>query len=547
MSSIPYFFKAMVAGGIRIDNDAEGVRKILLLNVISMTGILTLSVLSSNDVRAVDGNLSFFNLLIAFILLFLHFYSGRTGKTHSSAFIGTALTGLLFIYLFVHGDVNHNGNAWSYTYPLFATFLLGAGTGTLFSLASVFVAANYKIFFTDNPDVVSILRFTCSYLVVTLFSFLFEVVRTAIQRRLAHKTSEMKVKIEELERAEKALQKSRDELEQRVEERTSALKSAVEDLQQQIVEREKAERALQRSNELLERRVRERTENIAHINEALRMEVLQREAAQAEALRARDASEQANQAKSEFLANMSHELRTPLNHVIGFTELVADKKVGDLNGTQEEYLRDVLGSSHYLLSLINDILDLSKVEAGKLELEYSEVNIHALMKASMSMVKEKATKHGIKLGVDYDGAPDRIRADERKLKQVMYNLLSNAMKFTSDEGAIQIRASRVSRANDQKKGETESAGRSSFEGLLISVSDNGIGIRKEDLKRIFAPFEQADNAATKSHHGTGLGLALSKRFVELHGGKIWAESEGPGKGSAFTFLIPVDGQQAGCS
>ena len=160
---------------------------------------------------------------------------------------------------------------------------------------------------------------------------------------------------------------------------------------------------------------------------------------------AKETAEGANRAKSEFLANMSHELRTPLNHIMGFTELVVDKKFGDLNEVQTEYLGDVLQSSRHLLSLINDILDLSKVEAGKLELELANVNLVALMESSLVMVKEKAIKHGIALSVNTDGIPEVIRADERKLKQIMYNLLSNAVKFTPDGGAVSVRAREVDR------------------------------------------------------------------------------------------------------
>src|SRR5208283_2331187 len=147
-------------------------------------------------------------------------------------------------------------------------------------------------------------------------------------------------------------------------------------------------------------------------------------------------AETASRAKSEFLANMSHELRTPLNHIIGFTELVADKQCGDLNEKQGEYLNDALQGSRHLLSLINDILDLSKVEAGKLELEAAEIHLRMLLEGSLSMVKEKAMKHGIRLSSDINGIPEAVQADERKLKQILYNLLSNAVKFTPDGGSV---------------------------------------------------------------------------------------------------------------
>ncbi|MFH1125276.1 MAG: ATP-binding protein, partial [Pseudomonadota bacterium] len=252
-------------------------------------------------------------------------------------------------------------------------------------------------------------------------------------------------------------------------------------------------------------------------------------------------AEAANRAKSEFLANMSHELRTPLNHIIGFTELVADWRIGDLNETQAEYLRDVLESSRHLLSLINDILDLSKVEAGKLELDLKDVSPNVLLEGSLTMIKEKALKHGIRLTVETDGLPETIKADERKFKQILYNLLSNAVKFTPDRGEIHVTADLVSDSGIGKSElEKEGKGRSA---ILISVRDTGIGIKKEDLDRIFQPFEQVDSSASRRFQGTGLGLSLTRSLVELHGGRIWAESEGEGMGSRFLFVIPFQDPQ----
>jgi signal transduction histidine kinase len=241
-------------------------------------------------------------------------------------------------------------------------------------------------------------------------------------------------------------------------------------------------------------------------------------------------AQEADRMKSEFLANMSHELRTPLNHIIGFTELVADKQFGDLNEEQEEYLNDVLHSSYHLLSLIDDILDLAKIEAGKLELNAGEVNLRMLLETSLVMIKEKAFKRGIHLSKEFDSIPEIIKADERKLKQILYNLLSNAAKFTPEGGSIRLAAGQVSMVHGDLRGK---------EGVEISVSDSGIGLKKEDLERIFNPFEQVENAASRKYQGTGLGLSLTRSLVELHRGKIWAESEGEGRGSIFRFVIPV--------
>jgi len=268
----------------------------------------------------------------------------------------------------------------------------------------------------------------------------------------------------------------------------------------------------------------------------------------------KETAEDANRAKSEFLANMSHELRTPLNHIIGFTELVVDKNFGDLNEVQVEYLTDALDGSKHLLSLINDILDLSKVEAGKLELEPTDVEMKMLLENSLIMIKEKAMKHNIKLSTHIDGIPDTITADERKFKQILYNLLSNAVKFTPDGGEVDLEARMVDcviregrRRGDPKrlqvinvrvKGErVHNSG--SRKCLQVSVSDTGIGIKSEDQEHIFNPFDQVENSASRRFQGTGLGLSLTKSLVELHGGRIWVESGGEGKGSIFSFIIPV--------
>ena len=272
----------------------------------------------------------------------------------------------------------------------------------------------------------------------------------------------------------------------------------------------------------------------------------------------KQAAEEANRAKSEFLANMSHELRTPLNHIIGFTELVLDKNFGDLNDQQEEYLTDVYNSSKHLLSLINDILDLSKVEAGKLDLDITEFVLEPVLKNSLVMVKEKAMKHGIHLSANADSIPPTIEADERKFKQIIYNLLSNAVKFTGDGGTVIVEASTVAcilrtgrRFEDPQQlhvlDEVPPSGfhqeqdpeNSLLQCVKIQVTDTGIGLKLEDRERIFRPFEQADGSASRYYQGTGLGLSLTKKLVQMHGGKIWVESEGEGKGSKFSFVIPI--------
>jgi signal transduction histidine kinase len=229
--------------------------------------------------------------------------------------------------------------------------------------------------------------------------------------------------------------------------------------------------------------------------------------------------EVASQHKSEFLANMSHELRTPLNAIIGFSEVLAEGMFGEINAKQEEYLKDILESGQHLLSLINDILDLSKIEAGRTELEPAEFDLPSAVENALILVRERASRRGITLGRTIDERLGTIRADERKVKQVLLNLLSNALKFTPEGGRIDVRAA-------LQDGVAE-----------VSVADTGVGIAPEDQEAVFEEFRQVGTTAKKVE-GTGLGLALSRKFIELHGGRIWVKSQ-VGVGSTFTFALPV--------
>ena len=228
----------------------------------------------------------------------------------------------------------------------------------------------------------------------------------------------------------------------------------------------------------------------------------------------------ANQHKSEFLANMSHELRTPLNAIIGFSDVLLERLFGDLNDKQDDYLKDIHSSGRHLLSLINDILDLSKIEAGRMELERSTFDLRPAMENALTLVRERAQRHNISLGMTIGPQIGEVTADERKLKQILLNLLSNAVKFTPDGGRIDVSARR-------EGGD-----------LVIAVHDTGIGIAAEDHQAVFEEFRQVGRNYTNKHEGTGLGLALTRKFVELHGGRIWLASE-PGKGSTFTFTLPM--------
>ncbi|HEV2008278.1 MAG TPA: GAF domain-containing protein, partial [Burkholderiales bacterium] len=227
-----------------------------------------------------------------------------------------------------------------------------------------------------------------------------------------------------------------------------------------------------------------------------------------------------NRHKSEFLANMSHELRTPLNAVIGFSEVLGERLFGELTEKQDEYVKDIHASGKHLLSLINDILDLSKIEAGRMELELADFALRPALENAITLLKERAHQHGIKLELEIDPALGLVHADERKFKQVILNLLSNAVKFTPDGGSVSVCA----KANGTM--------------MEVAVSDTGPGIAPEDQAAVFEEFKQVGPASAGKAAGTGLGLPLTKKIIELHGGEIRLESA-PGRGSIFTFTGPI--------
>lgn len=249
----------------------------------------------------------------------------------------------------------------------------------------------------------------------------------------------------------------------------------------------------------LEKKVEERTKELRQANIAL---------------------EKANRLKSEFLATMSHELRTPLNAIIGFAEVLRDEVIGLLNKEQKECLDDIHSSGQHLLSMINNILDFSKIEAGKFELRYEEFSLEEAIGEVLNAVFEFSCKKGIGIHTQFHPDIPTIIADKVKFKQIMFNLLSNAVKFTPENGRVTINAGLVEQY------------------VQIGVSDTGIGIKSEDIDKLFKPFLQLDSSYSRRYEGTGLGLILTKHLVELHGGKIWVESE-YGKGSTFTFTLPL--------
>jgi signal transduction histidine kinase len=263
---------------------------------------------------------------------------------------------------------------------------------------------------------------------------------------------------------------------------------------------------LQRFNELLEDQVRQRTVDLRRANEDLRQ-------ANEEILRT-------NRMKSQFFANMSHELRTPLTAIIGFSELLQDLTFGGLNESQARYVDNISRSSRHLLNLINDILDLAKVESGKMKVVIEPFSLRDCLEQVNNVVRPLAMEKNIFLGVEVDEEIGLVMGDEVRVKQIMYNLLSNGIKFTEEGGRVTVRA----RMEDGT--------------LWVAVADTGIGVPKEYQEIIFSEFQQVDGTYSRKHEGTGLGRSLSRKLVELHGGRIWGEREGEGRGSVFTFTLP---------
>jgi two-component system sensor histidine kinase/response regulator len=273
---------------------------------------------------------------------------------------------------------------------------------------------------------------------------------------------------------------------------------------QDVTELRRAEEKLKQWSQELEKRVRQRTRELEQRSQEL--------------AEANVNLEEMSRHKSQFLANMSHELRTPLNSIIGYTKLMLDGMEGEINEEQRQDLQTVYNNSKNLLTLINDLLDLSKIEAGKVTVDYEVFTIAELLDEVLPSIKWLAGEKGLTLDYSVDPAINHIYADRAKTKQTLTNILANAVKFT-EEGGIKLNIT---------SGDGE---------FIFSVSDTGMGIKKEDLEVIFDSFKQVGPAQIAGFEGTGLGLAISKQFVEMQGGRIWAESE-LGKGSTFTFTLP---------
>ena len=283
-------------------------------------------------------------------------------------------------------------------------------------------------------------------------------------------------------------------------------------------------RLLRDANHSLKEEMKQRRQaevEVRSLNSALELQVNQATAALGELESSRQQLQAAGLAKNRFLANMSHELRTPLNGVIGFTEFLADGKPGPLNPKQKEYLEDILKSGRHLLQLVNDVLDLAKVESGKMEFHPAPFSLSKAIEEVCAVSRPLVQKKKISLQVDTALGLGPVTLDPQKFKQILYNLLSNAVKFTDDEGKVAIRSA--------------PAGPSHFR---MIVEDSGVGIKDEDLGRLFKEFEQLESHTTRHHEGTGLGLALTRKIIEAQAGEISVTSQ-IGKGSAFTVLLPL--------
>lgn len=305
-----------------------------------------------------------------------------------------------------------------------------------------------------------------------------------------------------------------------------------------ITERKQANEELARYREQLEENVAERTRALTDVVANLESEIAERKRIETALVDAMYQAEQANLAKTEFLANMSHELRTPLNSIIGFSELLMIEPDDVINNECREKLGYVTDSAWHLLTLINDILDLSKIEAGKLRFEPGIVNIHNMLESTMIMLRGKATNTVVNLSSEIEPGIVKIVADGRKLKQILSNLIGNAIKFCNMNGHVHVQVSRASEDDFRKHCTRLPANESDLTSFIrFSVEDDGIGIDGEDIGKLFMPFVQLDASLTRRYEGSGLGLHLCRQLVELHDGCIWIESE-PGKGSTFNFIIP---------
>ncbi|MCK5673263.1 MAG: hypothetical protein KAH95_07790 [Spirochaetales bacterium] len=448
ISSLKEFYDSVTLSGLTDRNDLEQLRKIRLMHLLVLTGVVILYGFAIIAFFEGLPLLAVINFLTASILVSLRVYLKKTNNYPIASSIGIIVISIFLLFFYISGGSNQTGHLWTYILPLFTAFLLGSKKGlilTLLFLLLTIISNFFNFSFKTEYSLEFKIRFALSFLTLSLFAYYVELLRENIANRLTVKNNNLNLLIENQKNTELKL------------------------------------------------------------------------------IKAKELAEYSSKAKSEFLRNMSHELRTPLNHIIGFSQLIQDGIPGSINDTQKEYLGDILDSSSHLLSLINDLLDIARIESGKVELTPESVDLSKLIRESVEIYQTKASNENLKIILNSGTIPETIMADKRKIVQILYNLLSNAVKFSKKDGLIIL-----STKTDSTKNE-----------VVISIKDTGIGIEEKNMNLIFDSFGQVESDITRKFEGTGLGLALTKNLVELHGGRIWVKSEGLGMGSTFSFSLPL--------
>jgi len=442
------YFESVITAGMKNREDLDLLRRVRLLNLLAITAIIILIIMSVVVFFEGKPHLSVINMTGATIFFLLRLDLKKTGNYSRASLGGMNLSFIFLLYFFITGGNAETGHVWSFIFPILASFLMGSKRGLVISLiyiTIVIVSGFFNFHFQADYSFAFRIRFAFSLFTLSLLSFYISF--------------------------------------------------------------------------LSENNIKKHTNTNIHLKKV----VVGLKQTELQLIAAKENAEKSSKAKSEFLRNMSHELRTPLNHIIGFSQLMQDGIPGSINNTQNEYLGDILDSSSHLLSLINDLLDIARIESGKVELSPEAVDLSKLIRETLEIYQTKAANKKFQMIFNSGIIPETIIADKRKIIQILHNLLSNAVKFSNEEGLVII-----STKTDSTKNE-----------VVISIKDTGIGIEEENMNLIFDSFGQVESDVTRKFDGTGLGLALTKNLVELHGGRIWAESDGLGKGSTFNFSIPV--------
>jgi len=589
-SIIPWrsWLDAVLVSGLSDSHDLELRRRVAMINAGSLIAILVLVVMSTSAFGKGCTLVGIVDSFVALLLIINLGYLKSTGNYRNAAIISLIFGGLLFFYLFITGGVKGTGHLWFFTFPLVSIFLLGSRQGSIATFLLLNVALFSTLLDSSFPALYTYsglfkIRFFFAFVVVFFYSYIFERMREVTLDDFNDVNATLKEKVEILEHTQQSLQESETTHREVVEKASDGIvviqNFCLQFMNPQMatmlgypadhllatpftdyLHPEEKEKIISRYQARISgKEIEHRYETVlkhkngndvaVELNVALISyhhkpatlvmirDINQRKALEKEQLNARLAAEAANQTKSFFLANMSHELRTPLNHIIGFTELLHGEKCGSINDQQREFLSDISQSGHHLLAIVNDILDLSKIEAGKMTVERQNVDLKTMLDQTLNIIIKQADSRDITLSstIDKEVSP-LISADERKLKQVLINLLANAVKFTPDGGNITVSGHRTNMNGETTASDYHNPAAGWLE---LAVTDTGIGISVEDQQKVFASFQQLDNAANRKFQGTGLGLTLTKRLVELQGGHIKVESEGKGRGSRFTVTIPL--------